>query len=233
MNARLNALRSTLLALVGATCIAIAPTASATATGDLFKAVSIDDLRATRRLLQDHEVDPHAVDARGDTILIAALRNDAQRIVAYLIADPATDVNATDPAGETPLMIAAYRKQAGYIDPLLDRGAAVNGSGWSALHYAAAVGAGDIVAVLLKHGAAIDARSPNGTTPLMMAARGRFDEVSRQLVQAGADPTAVNESHLTASDFAKRASDPELADWLGERATAWRSGRGSAEKPRQ
>jgi ankyrin repeat protein len=204
-------------ALSCATCAWTAP------VDDLFRAVSIDDLRDARHLLQDRIVPRNAVDERGDTLLIAAIRNDASRVADYLIADPDTDLEATNAAGETALMIAAYRKQQATVEKLIARGAEVNRVGWTALHYAASVDARTIVAILLDHAAYIDAESPNRTTPLMMAARSGFDDLCHQLVEAGADPTPMNERDLTASDFAKRANDASLAEWLTTQAAAWRA----------
>lgn len=201
--------------------LAVSPSGAATAD-DLFRAVSVDNVRGTRRLLHDG-ADHAIVDARGDTLLIVAIRNDASRVADLLIADPKTNLEATNAAGETALMMAAYRKQLDIVEKLLERHAEVNKVGWTALHYAASVDARDIVGLLLDHSAYIDAESPNKTTPLMMAARGDFGDLCRQLIDAGADPTPVNESDLTASDFARRAGDLPLADWLTGRAVAWRA----------
>ena len=49
-------------------------------------------------------------------------------------------------------------------------GADVNKPGWTPLHYAATHGHLAIMDLLLEEHAYIDAESPNGTTPLMMAA---------------------------------------------------------------
>ena len=57
----------------------------------------------------------------------------------------------------------------------------------------------------------------------MMAARGGFDPLCRQLIDAGADPTPINERDLTAADFARRAAQVELAQWLDTQAVAWRA----------
>jgi ankyrin repeat protein len=57
---------------------------------------------------------------------------------------------------------------------------------------------------LLEHSAYIDAESPNGTTPLMMAAMYGSPEAVKHLIQAGADLTLKNQLGLTALDFAIR-----------------------------
>jgi ankyrin repeat protein len=221
-------LRSLLLALT----LMVASTSQAanlkTPVEELFTAVSVDNVRDTRRLLQEHLVDPKIVDEHGDTVLIVAIRNDSARVIDYLLADKATDVETTNVSNETPLMIAAFRKRKDVVQKLLARDAEVNRVGWTALHYAASVDARDVVALLLDNAAYIDAESPNKTTPLMMAARGGFDDLCHQLIDAGADPTVVNERDLTASDFAKRVEDMPLSDWLSQQAVAWRAKYGTS-----
>jgi ankyrin repeat protein len=74
------------------------------------------------------------------------------------------------------------------------------------LHYAASRAQKTIIEILLDHSAYIDAESPNGSTPLMMAAMYGNAECVRLLLDGGADPTLINQAGLTASDFAKRVS---------------------------
>ncbi len=214
-------MRRSFASLLLAMC-AFTPAVEAAPLDDLFGAVAIDNLRDVRRLIQDGVVDPNATDAKGDTVLIAAIRNDAQRVTDYLIGNPKVDIERTDAPQETALMIAAFRKQKESVEKLIARGAEVNRTGWTALHYAASVGSIDIVKILLERSAYIDAESPNKTTPLMMAARGVHADVCRLLIDEGADPTLVNERDLTAADFATRVGDSDNARWLSEQEAAWR-----------
>jgi ankyrin repeat protein len=59
---------------------------------------------------------------------------------------------------------------------------------------------------LLENSAYIDAESPNGTTPLMMAAMYGSPESVKVLIQAGADLNIKNQLGLTALDFAVRGN---------------------------
>jgi ankyrin repeat protein len=57
----------------------------------------------------------------------------------------------------------------------------------------------------LEHYAYIDAESPNGSTPLMMAAMYGSSETVKVLLDAGADTSIKNALGLTALDFAQKA----------------------------
>ena len=216
-------------ALVGV--LLLASVANAAPRDELSNAVSIDNLRDTSRLVEQG-VDANALDARGDTALIAAIRNDAKRVIDYLIASPKVDLDRTNASLETAMMIAAFRNRPEVVAKLVERGAQVNRRGWTALHYAAAAGDTESVKVLLEHYAYIDAESPNKTTPLMMAARGNHSEIAHLLIDEGADPTPINERDLAAADFARRAGDADLARWLDQQAVAWRAKYGNVSKPK-
>ena len=69
-----------------------------------------------------------------------------------------------------------------------------------------------MVRLLLEHHAYIDAESPNGTTPLMMAAHYGDPGVVKLLLEEGADPMLRNQQGLTAIDFAHRANRAESAE---------------------
>jgi ankyrin repeat protein len=85
------------------------------------------------------------------------------------------------------------------------------------LHYAAANGNDDIVKLLLDHDAYIDAGSPNGTTPLMMASRGGHVSTVKLLLDSGADLNVKNQLGLTALDFAKQYKEPDVVEGLTAR----------------
>ena len=79
------------------------------------------------------------------------------------------------------------------------------------MHYAATHGGMEGIEVLLAQGASLEARSPNGTTPLMMAARYGSEEATMLLLRRGASRQAKNDKGLNAVDFARLAQRTDLA----------------------
>jgi ankyrin repeat protein len=70
------------------------------------------------------------------------------------------------------------------------------------------------VRLLLERGAAVDARSPNGSTALMMAARYGSEEAVAMLLERGADVAARNQLDLGPADFARAVGRESLAKRL-------------------
>ena len=79
-----------------------------------------------------------------------------------------------------------------------------------------------IIELLLEQHAYIDAESPNGTTPLMMAAHYGSPAAVKLLLEAGADPALKNQLGLTAIDFAYRAGRQDAADMIAANIRAAR-----------
>lgn len=184
---------------------------------DFFEAMKTDDLRAVQTLLA-RGFDPNSVDESGQPALTRALRDQAPKVAAALMAHPQIRIDPANRHGETPLMMAALKGHAEVATQLLARGAAVNRAGWSPLHYAACGPEVSIVKSLVERGAALDARSPNGTTPLMMAAQYGPEEAVDLLIDRKADASLRNDLGLDAADFARRGGRDKLA----ARLLAWR-----------
>ncbi len=191
----------------------LAAAAAAGSADELLRTLRTDDARTASALLA-RGADPNAPDAKGQVPLYLALRDGAPAVARVLIASPALQIDATNPANETPLMMAALRGDLEATQLLLRRGAQVNRSGWTPLHYAASGPEPRVVALLLESGAAIEALSPNRTTPLMMAAGYGAIDGAVLLLERGADAKVRNDAGLSAADFARRAGRDRLAERL-------------------
>lgn len=178
--------------------------AHAGAYSDFFNAIRLDNASALQTLLQ-RGMDPNTVDADGTPGLIKALQEQSFKAAAVLAGHPQVQPNVLNRKDETPLMLAALRGQEALVIQLLLKGAEVNKKGWSPLHYAATGGHARISAILLGVHADVNAESPNGTTPLMMAAMYGNSDTVKVLLNAGAETYPVNDLGLTAEDFAIKA----------------------------
>ena len=181
---------------------------------DFFVAILRDDGDAITALLR-RGFDPNTRDPKGQVGLMIALQNDANKAVAALLASRRLNVEARNAKDESPLMMAAIKGDVEAVKALIARDADVNKTGWTPLHYAASSGSPQhavIISLLLENHAYIDAASPNGTTPLMMAAHYGSSEAVQLLLDEGADPTLKNQLGLTAADFALRVSRTESAE---------------------
>ncbi|WP_176886158.1 MULTISPECIES: ankyrin repeat domain-containing protein [unclassified Acidovorax] len=191
-----------------------APGIWAGAYEDFFVAILRDDDAAIAALLR-RGFDPNTRDPKGQVGLTIALQNGSSKAFAALLASSQVNVEARNAQDESPLMMAALKGNLEAVKALLARDADVNKTGWAPLHYAASAGSRQhvaIIALLLENHAYIDASSPNGTTPLMMAAQYGSNEAVQLLLDEGADPTLKNQLGLTAADFALRVSRTESAD---------------------
>ena len=180
---------------------------------EFFMAVKRDDAAAIETLLK-RGFDPNTPNADGQYGLFLALREPSPRVARLLIDWPQTRVETRNRADESALMMAALKGEADLARRLIARGADVNKTGWTPLHYAATGGHQALIAMLLEAHAYIDAESPNGTTPLMMAAQYGTVAAVRQLLEAGADASLKNQLGLTAQDFAFRAQRQDVADLI-------------------
>lgn len=175
---------------------------------DFFMALEADNPIVIARLLE-RGFDPNTPTHQGVPALMAALKVPAPNVATLLVRHPDLKVEVRNAQDESPLMLAALR---GYVDLcalLIERDADVNKSGWAPLHYAATESHLAVIQLLLDQHAYIDAASPNGSTPLMMAAMYGNASAVKMLLEAGADPTIKNDLGLTAIDFAERVQKTE------------------------
>jgi len=138
-----------------------------------------DDLRA-RRPSRNESFATRVVD-----LLQAARAGDIERVKTLLKADPRLLV-ARDPMGNTALIIAVNSGHEALADLLFDAGVEPG------LHEAAAIGDSDRVrAALDRDPEGLDTYSPEGFTPLALAAHFGHLEVMRLLIDRGAEVNRV------------------------------------------
>lgn len=178
---------------------------------DFFSAVRKDDGAEVSALIRQG-FDANVRDPKGEHALHLATRDNATKVIAALLRWEKIDVEPRNKADESPLMLASLGGYLETVKLLIDRGADVNKTGWAPLHYAATRGHLEVMKLLLDRNAYIDAASPNGTTPLMMAAHYGTPSAVKLLLEAGADPFLKNQQTLTAIDFAQRANRADSAE---------------------
>jgi ankyrin repeat protein len=157
----------------------------------------------------------------------AAAAGDVAR-VREIVGRDATQANGVAPDGYSPLGLAAFFKRREVVRYLLGAGAeplpASRQGGFTPLHSAVATDAGDrdieIVRMLLDRGAAPNAKSQSGSTPLHTVAFTGDRESLDLLLEHGADPAVKNKEGKTAAEVARERGHHEIADLLVTRARA-------------
>ena len=180
---------------------------------DFFSAIKNDDPATIQKLLA-RGFDANTPDPKGQHGLILAIREPSLKAASLLVDAPKVNLNAFNALGESPLMLAALKGHLALSEKLVKKGADVNKTGWTPLHYAASNGHVEVIKLLLENHAYIDAESPNGSTPLMMASMYGNAQSVKLLLDEGADPLLKNQIGLTALQFAQRAERPDSAELL-------------------
>jgi hypothetical protein len=205
------------LAAVAAALLAMAPPVRANPPDPVKFGVTVEvgNLQAVQVWL-DAGLDPHFMaDRIGTGLMIAAWEGNIPMMALFL--SYGAPINGTNNVGETALMHAAWKGHVDAAKWLLDRRARINGNGleWSALHYAVFAGHEDVARLLIEGGADVNARSTNGSSILMMAAREGRDGLAKVLLDAGADPRVTNDSGEDAFIWAMRHGNANIARAVG------------------
>lgn len=173
--------------------------------------IELGDTGAAAQWL-DEGLDPNfEADRIGTGLMIGAWEGNVAMM--ELFHSRGADINYTNRIGEQALQLAAWNGRVEAVKWLLERGASVvrGDKQWSALHYAAFAGHKEIADLLLERGADINARTPNGSTALMMAVREGREELARALLAAGADTRPVNDWGDNALAWAMRYGHLRIA----------------------
>ena len=114
--------------------------------------------------------------------------------------------------GEHPNIVRVLLE--GGADPLVRQRQGVN-----PLHYAAARGSAESMALLVEAGVPINIPLKNGTTPLHKAAAAGRRDTCAWLLEHGADPTIVNRNGRTPAEAARSCEHFEVGDFIDEFAS--------------
>jgi ankyrin repeat protein len=118
-------------------------------------------------------MDVNARDDSGTPLIHLAILSGSDVLVAIIAKLNGVDLSAPDPAGLTPLMATAKVRDGKMASILLDTGKVdANGTGKggdTALHIAAAAGAGGVVKRIIAKGGDTQRRNANGKTPADIA----------------------------------------------------------------
>jgi ankyrin repeat protein len=168
---------------------------------DFFKAIVFDQVPVVGNLIY-RGMDPNTPTEKGEPALVFAVRSGAPKTVAYLLKQPSIQIDSTNMADETALMLAANANDLASANLLIEAGASVNRPKWTPLHYAASKGHTAMMRLLIENDAYVDAESPNGTTPLMMAAYYASPNAVKLMLEEGSDPLLKNQDGQSALDMA-------------------------------
>jgi uncharacterized protein len=178
-------------------------------TDELFSAIEAGDVDAVRALLAADPSVAAARDAEGVSALMRA-RYRSDRGLTQAILEAAPNLDAAE---------AATFGDLDRLAVLVTGAEAANtfsSDGFSLLHLAAFFGQPDAAEFLLARGAEVDARGRGWMTgtPLHSAASARQADVVRILLEAGADPNAVQSGGWTPLRAAVSNGDTETAALL-------------------
>lgn len=183
------------------------PAAHAGLYDDLMNAAYRDDTQTVAALI-DRGMDVNSVDPAGNTLLHIAARNGNVQLLEFLLKNRANPL-VRNRVGDTALMLAAYNDKQEAAKFLIAKGADVNNSGWTPLHYAVFAEKPEMVHLLLDKGAKPDLKAPNEQTALMLAAKVGNVALIDMLLKAGAKPELKDQHGETALDIAKKQGNPD------------------------
>lgn len=174
--------------------------------------------------LLDRLSDITFVDSDGNTLLHAAIESGLKHLAFMILDKDKTLLNKKNFAGETPLHYAVLCKNAELVKFLLDQeGIEANairshaGASKTVIDLAARIGDSATLAVLLSHPKIDKKLNVEGCTALHVAAQFGFKEIMQQLIDAGYDIHAKDDSGKTVLHTVyeyRRPVNQDLVDFI-------------------
>ena len=180
-------------------------------------AIEQGDVKKVKQWLEEG-LDPEFQGSHiGTGIMLGAWHGNIE--IMQLFLERGANPRRSNKNGEQPVQLAAWQGHTEAVKWLLAHGAALNreGHAWNALHYAVFNGHTELAQYLLEQGASINARTPNGSTALMLAAREGREDAAKLLISSGADTTPKNDWGDTALAMAMRYDHYRLGKMISSR----------------
>jgi ankyrin repeat protein len=154
-----------------------------------------------------------------------SLQPDDARVLTEMLLEAGAKIDATSMEGSqfpgwTPLQVAVFHKLPERVAFLLEKGSDPNrflpqsGNERTVLNMAVSGGDPQIVELLVKHKADVNARDHNGNTPLLRAMREGNQRIVELLLAHKADVASVNSEGNTAVALAVHANNLLMAELL-------------------
>nr|WP_201299207.1 ankyrin repeat domain-containing protein [Novosphingobium sp. 9U] len=144
--------------------------------------------------------------SEGYKFLEAVRKKEGEKVEAALQSGGGTIINTRDvTSGESALHVVTARRDLTWLQFLVAKGANVNardGQGRTPLQVAINLGWRDGVGVLLGRQANTEVANDAGETPLISAVHRHDVELTKLLLQAGANPDRADNSGRSARDYA-------------------------------
>jgi len=121
------------------------------------------------------------------TVYELVQKGDVEALKSRVLVEGEID-RVNDATGYTPMCVAVHMRRADLVRVLLERGASPDSGEAFATPLCDGAGDTEIVKLLLKHKAKVDAQDEDGGTALMGAAAAGNLETVKLLLKAGADP---------------------------------------------
>ena len=189
-------------------------------TTALVEAVRLNNLQMVKYLLA-HQADVSKVYGGNNTILLYALKENAQNEIVVELIKAGADVNVADSNGQTPLLIAVSTGNSELLNLLSENNADIKqatSNGKSILFYAFENNVNpEIYAHLIKAGADVNQPDADGNILLLQALAAEKYELAKTLLQSGADIIKQNQngdsalSYVLTHDVPKEILEQTLA----------------------
>ncbi|MDD9900218.1 MAG: ankyrin repeat domain-containing protein [Alphaproteobacteria bacterium] len=190
---------------------------------NLFQAAQKNDVTTLRQLLQNKKEDINNTGGKGRTALHIAARANAHDAVQMLLengADPLLRDKPDRGQGRTPLELAMGFSATESAVTLIEHGGYTsdikNEMGWSVQHVAAEKGQAKVLKALSAIGVDMDARLPDGTTPLLLAVRYHRVGAAQALLDDRQAVLSLNTAFSTKDGHRRTAFQTAVARGLTE-----------------